>query len=162
ITVEQLLLHTSGLIADNPEADYRDGRAKAFERICSLSPVTPSGTRFIYSDVGFIILGELVEKIAGMSLADFARTQIFGPLGMTDTGFRPTGSQKDRAAPTEQRNGLWLVGEVHDPRAFALGGVAGHAGLFATADDLAVYAAMLLRQGMHNGRRILSPLTVRL
>jgi uncharacterized protein YbbC (DUF1343 family)/CubicO group peptidase (beta-lactamase class C family) len=160
ITVEQLLLHTSGLIADNPEADYRDGRTTALERVHALAPTAPPGSRFIYSDVGYIVLGELVERLAGMPLDVFARQHIFAPLGMADTGFRPEGSRKERAAPTEQREGRWMVGEVHDPRAYHLGGVAGHAGLFGTADDLAVYARMLLAGGQHNGRPFLSPFTV--
>ena len=80
---------------------------------------------------------------------------------MTDTGFRPSGKQKERAAPANLRKGHWILGEVHDPRAFQLGGVAGHAGLFSTADDLAIYAQMLLRGGEYNGKRILSPLSVR-
>ncbi len=162
VTLEQLLLHTSGLIADNPAGDYRDGRGKALERICGLTPVVPPGSKFIYSDVGFIVLGVLVERISGEPLDTFARTHIFEPLGLRDTGFRPDEAHAARAAPTEQRDGHWMRGEVHDPRAYLLGGVAGHAGLFATADDLAVYAQMILNQGSHGGRRILSPATVRL
>jgi len=81
---------------------------------------------------------------------------------MNETSFRPQGKLKERAAPTEKRNGQWMVGEVHDPRAFALGGVAGHAGLFSTADDLAVYAQMLLNGGEYADKRILSPATVKL
>jgi CubicO group peptidase (beta-lactamase class C family) len=162
ITVEQLLLHTGGLIADNAEADYRDGREKALERVHALTPAAEPGDRFTYSDVGFIVLGELVEAVSGTSLDAFARKNVFAPLGMNETGFRPDGPLKERAAPTEKRDGRWLVGEVHDPRSARLGGVAGHAGLFATADDLAVFAQMLLNGGSYNGKRVLSPLTVRL
>jgi uncharacterized protein YbbC (DUF1343 family)/CubicO group peptidase (beta-lactamase class C family) len=167
ITIEQLLLHTSGLIADNPVADYQDGREKALERIFALRPVTPPGTRFTYSDVGYIVLGEIVERVAGadgkrVSLADFSRQNIFAPLGMKETAFRPTGKVKERAAPTEQRDGKWIVGEVHDPRAHWLGGVAGHAGLFSTADDLALFARMVLHRGRLGGKCILSPAAVRL
>jgi uncharacterized protein YbbC (DUF1343 family)/CubicO group peptidase (beta-lactamase class C family) len=161
-TIEQLLVHTGGCIADNPLADYRAGRAKALERVFDLAPVTEPGTRFLYSDVGYIILGELVERVSGMPLDQFAAKHIFAPLGMNETGFRPQGQLKLRAAPTEKRDGRWLQGEVHDPRAHLLGGVAGHAGLFATADDLAVFAQMLLNHGAYNGHRLLSPLTVRL
>jgi uncharacterized protein YbbC (DUF1343 family) len=149
-------------------ADYRDGRAKALERIYALKPLADPGARFIYSDVNYILLGEVVERLAGdedgkrVPLDEFARKHIFAPLGMNDTGFRPEGKLKARAAPTEQRNGRWLVGEVHDPRAHLLGGVAGHAGLFGTADDLAIFARMLLSGGQCRGRRILSPATVRL
>jgi uncharacterized protein YbbC (DUF1343 family)/CubicO group peptidase (beta-lactamase class C family) len=161
ITVEQLLLHTSGLIADNPVSDYQDGRAKSLERVYQLTPVAEPGVRFIYSDMGYVILGELVERLSGLPLDQFAQQHIFTPLGMVDTGFRPKEKQKARAAPTEYRDGRWLAGEVHDPRADQLGGVAGHAGLFSTADDLAIYAQMILRGGEYNGHRILSPLTVR-
>jgi len=111
--------------------------------------------------MGYIVLGELVERLAGVPLDEFAQKQIFAPLGMIDTGFRPSGKQRERAAPANLRNGQWIAGDVHDPRAFQLGGVAGHAGLFSTADDLAVYARMLLRGGEHKGQRILSPLAVR-
>jgi CubicO group peptidase (beta-lactamase class C family) len=162
ITVEHLLLHTSGLIADNPEADYRDGRDKALERVHALTPRTAPGERFVYSDVGFIVLGELVAKVSGMSLDAFARKNVFEPLGMSDTGFRPGDKLKSRAAPTVQREGRWLVGEVHDPRAAALGGVAGHAGLFGTADDLAAFAQMMLGEGAFKGKRVLKAETVRL
>jgi uncharacterized protein YbbC (DUF1343 family)/CubicO group peptidase (beta-lactamase class C family) len=161
ITVEQLLLHTSGLIADNPESDYAEGRSKSLERIYQLRPVAEPGARFLYSDLGYIVLGELVARLAGVPLDKFAHREIFAPLGMTDTGFRPTGQQKQRAAPANRRKEDWIVGEVHDPRAFQLGGVAGHAGLFSTADDLAIYAQMLLGGGQYKGRRILSPLSVR-
>lgn len=161
ITVEQLLLHTSGLIADNPETDYREGRSKSLEHIYQLTPKAEPGARFVYSDMGYIVLGELVAHLAGVPLDAFAHEHIFAPLRMTDTGFRPSGRQRERAAPANQRNGQWIAGEVHDPRAFQLGGVAGHAGLFSTADDLAVYATMLLRGGEFKGQRILSPLAVR-
>ncbi len=162
ITVEQLLLHTSGLIADNPLSDYNDGPAKAFERINNLKAQTEPGTKFTYSDVNFILLGELVEKLSGEPLDVFSRKNVFEPLGLTDTTFNPDATLSDRAAPTEQRDGHWMQGQVHDPRSFKLGGVAGHAGLFSTADDLAVFAQMLLDNGSYQGRRILSPATVKL
>jgi serine-type D-Ala-D-Ala carboxypeptidase len=162
ITVEQLLLHTSALIADNDVADYRDGKTKAQERIADLTPTSEPGARFVYSDVGYIVLGELVERIAGVPLNEFAKKNIFDPLGMKETAFLPDAKLTARAAPTQQREGRWMKGEVHDPRAYALGGVAGHAGLFSTADDLAIYVRMVLRGGVFNGKRILSPLTVRL
>jgi len=125
VTIEQLLLHTSGLIADNPETDYVEGRAKCLERIYQLKPVADPGSRFIYSDLGYIVLGELIARLAEAPLDEFAHKAIFAPLGMTDTGFRPTGKQKERAAPANLRKGHWIQGEVHDPRAFELGGVAG-------------------------------------
>jgi CubicO group peptidase (beta-lactamase class C family) len=162
ITVEQLLLHTSGLIGDNPEGDYRDGPKKALEHIYQLSLQSEPSSKFRYSDVGYIVLGQLVEKLSGETLDSFTCRHILEPLAMRDTAFKPTSRLAERAAPTEQRDGRWIRGEVHDPRAYLLGGVAGHAGLFSTADDLAIYTQMLLNQGEFGGKRILSPATVRL
>jgi uncharacterized protein YbbC (DUF1343 family)/CubicO group peptidase (beta-lactamase class C family) len=162
VTVEQLLLHTGGFIADNLVSDYAGGRKEALERIYRLPPVAEPGTKFIYSDVGYIVLGELVERLSGESLDVFAAKHIFQPLGMRYTMFKPNQVLAARAAPTEKRDDHWMQGEVHDPRAFLLGGVAGHAGLFSTADDLAVFAQMLLNNGVYEGRRILGPAAVRL
>jgi uncharacterized protein YbbC (DUF1343 family) len=160
ITVEQLLRHRSGLVADNPIEDYKDGPDRAWERIAALDPVAKAGDRFVYSDVNYIILGKLVERVSGRPLDEFATEHIVKPLGMTDSGFRP--SKTDRIAPTEKADGAILRGVVHDPRARALGGVAGHAGLFGTADDLAVFAQMILDGGRGpDGARVLSPLAVR-
>ena len=117
ITIEQLLLHTSGLIADNPIADYKDGHDKAIERICDLAPTQAPGSKFVYSDVNFIVLGEIVGKVAGKPLDEFAKENIFTPLGMTETAFKPDDALRKRCAPTEQREGRWMIGEVHDPRA---------------------------------------------
>ncbi|MGL6075714.1 MAG: exo-beta-N-acetylmuramidase NamZ domain-containing protein [Fimbriiglobus sp.] len=160
ITIEQCLLHTTGLTADNAIGDYADGRAKAFENIAALKLEAPPGTRFKYSDVGFLVLGHIVEKVSGMSLDAYAAKHVFQPLAMNDTSYLPT--VKDRVAPTGLRKMAIIRGEVHDPRAFAIGGVAGHAGLFGTADDLARYARMLLNGGELDGVRVLSPLTVQL
>jgi uncharacterized protein YbbC (DUF1343 family) len=162
LTIEQLLLHTSGLIADNPLGDYADGREKALEHIDALKLVAEPGAKFIYSDVNFIVLGELVHQLSGEPLDHFIQKRLFEPLGMNDTGFRPHAALKPRIAPTELRDERWLRGEVHDPRAAKLGGVAGHAGLFGTADDLARFVQMLLNEGELNGKRILKPETVRL
>jgi uncharacterized protein YbbC (DUF1343 family)/CubicO group peptidase (beta-lactamase class C family) len=162
ITVEQLLLHTSGLIADNPVQDYADGPQKAFERIHELTPTNEPGSKFVYSDVNFIVLGEHVERLGGEPLDVFAKKNVFTPLGLHETTFNPGKELAERAAPTEKRDGRWIKGEVHDPRSFLLGGVAGHAGLFSTADEVAVFAQMLLDGGAYAGRRVLSPATVRL
>jgi uncharacterized protein YbbC (DUF1343 family)/CubicO group peptidase (beta-lactamase class C family) len=162
ITLEHLLTHTSGFIADNPVSDYKDGPEKAWQRLHALDPVNPPGSKFTYSDVNYILLGEVIEKLSGMPLDVFARKHIFEPLGLNETGFRPQGKLKERAAPTEKRGDTWMMGEVHDPRAYALGGVAGHAGLFSTADDLAVYSQMLLSGGAYDGKRILKAETVTL
>jgi uncharacterized protein YbbC (DUF1343 family)/CubicO group peptidase (beta-lactamase class C family) len=162
ITIEQLLTHTSGFIADNPLADYQDGPEKAWQRLEALSPVNEPGAKFTYSDVNYLILGRLVENVSGMALDAFAAKHVFAPLGMNETSFKPQGKLKERCAPTEKREGSWMQGEVHDPRAFAVGGIAGHAGLFSTADDLAVYAQMLLGGGEYDGTRVLKEETVRL
>jgi uncharacterized protein YbbC (DUF1343 family) len=165
ITIFDLLVHQSGLIADNPMADYEDGPEAAWRRICSLSLVAPVGTAFKYSDVNFIVLGKIVEKLSGEGLDEYSRKNIFIPLGMDETGYRPGAELRARAAPTEKRNDTWMQGEVHDPRAYALGGVAGHAGLFSSAKNMATYAQMMLNQGQQvmpdgKGTRILSQSTV--
>jgi uncharacterized protein YbbC (DUF1343 family) len=107
------------------------------------------------------MLGEIVRRVSGKRLDEFARESVFRPLGMNETAFLPSGKLRERSAPTEQREGRWMVGEVHDPRSYALGGVAGHAGLFSTAGDLARYCQMILNGGAIGGARILSPMGVR-
>ncbi len=153
ITVQDLLLHRSGLIPDNAMSDYQDGPEKAWERICELKLVAPIGTAFKYSDVNFIVLGKIVEHISGKSLHEYSQASIFQPLGMKQTGYLPSKELSDKCAPTEQREGRWMQGEVHDPRAYALGGIAGHAGLFSTAEDIAIYAQMMLQQGSLQGSK---------
>ena len=156
ITVRHLLTHQSGLIADNPLEDFNDGPAKAIERLFALEPLARPEEKFIYSDVGFMVLGELVRRVSGQDVSEFSREHLFAPLGLAETGFLPSEALRRRAAPTQQREGRWMQGEVHDPRAYALGGVAGHAGLFSTAADLAVYAEMLLGEGEYGGVRVLA------
>jgi SSS family transporter len=146
ITVEQLLTHQTGLIPDNPLSDYVDGPEKAWERIFALAPETPPGSKFVYSDVNYLVLGELVRRVTGQSVAEFAAENVFRPLGMNDSGYNPDERLRARAATTEKRDGEWLRGVVHDPRAALLGGVAGHAGLFSTAADLSIYADAMLRR----------------
>lgn len=162
ITIRQLLTHQSGLLPDNSIKDYENDRADAFRRIHELDLRAMPGTRFMYSDVGFIVLGEIVERVSGKPLDVFANKRIFTPLGMSETGFNPPAHLKKRAAPTQERNGEWMRGEVHDPRAHKLGGVAGHAGLFSTAEDLARYAQMLVNHGSLGDPRILKPETCQL
>lgn len=160
ITIEHCLIHTSGLIADNPMEDYRGGPASALERIAALRLLDPPGTRFRYSDVGYIVLGQVVERITKMNLAAAAKARIFDPLKMHDTSFGVAEEKRSRTAPTDREGSNWRCGTVHDPRARALGGVAGHAGLFSTADDLVRYCRMILRRGELDGVRILTPATV--
>ena len=135
-------------------------------------PVAAPGQRFIYSDINFFLLGELVARISGQGLDAFARTHIFEPLGMRETTFLPPAALRPSIAPTESCAPLaWpcggptercCAGVVHDPTARRMGGVAGHAGLFSTAADLSRFCRMLLKGGTLDGVRVLSPLTVAL
>src|SRR6478752_458653 len=163
ITIFDLLTHQSGLLPDNSVKDYENGREEAIKNICELNLQAPTGTRMIYSDVNFITLGEIVRRITGKSVHEFSQENVFRPLGLRETGYVPAEPLKKRAAPTEKREKTdekFIQGEVHDPRAFLLDGVAGHAGLFSTAEDLAVYAQMMLGGGGYNGTRVLAPQTV--
>jgi uncharacterized protein YbbC (DUF1343 family)/CubicO group peptidase (beta-lactamase class C family) len=160
VTVYQLLTHQGGLIPDNSIKDYRDGPDKAMERIYELKLYYEPGTRFVYTDVGFILLAEIVKRVTGQSVHEYSAENLFQPLGMKETGYLPAIELKKRAATTQQREERWMQGEVHDPRAYALEGVAGHAGLFSTAEDLAIYAQAMLNQGSYAGVRILKPETI--
>jgi serine-type D-Ala-D-Ala carboxypeptidase len=164
VTVEQLLLHTSGLPPSNPLADYRQGRERARARAVGSVLEAYPGRRFIYSDVGYIVLGMLLERVTGEPLDVTARRVIWEPLGMKDTRYCRRLCDSPRIAPTELASGRHaspIRGEVQDPRAYLLGGVAGHAGLFSSADDLSRFARMLLGQGELDGERILSADAVR-
>ena len=164
ITVQQVLEHRSGLpagrelwrIAMTPEA----ARQAVIESPLECNP----GRCMIYSDLGPDLLGFVVEAVTGQRLDAFLQQRLFDPLGMQDTYFRPHWTLRDRIAPTELTppRGYPLRGEVHDENAFALGGVAGHAGLFSTATDLAVFAQMMLNGGEINGVRIVADSTVAL
>jgi uncharacterized protein YbbC (DUF1343 family)/CubicO group peptidase (beta-lactamase class C family) len=177
ITIEYLLTHRSGYAPDFDLKERWTGHEEAIRRLIKEPLRHPPGARFVYSDIGYIALGEVVQRVSGTTLDNFARQNIFMPLGMHDTGFRPAPSLRTRIAPTEKRRGQmsylgdsgadagdegekWLRGEVHDPTSFRMNGIAGHAGLFSTADDLAVYCQMILGRGQYRGVRVLSPLTV--
>ena len=177
ITIEQLLTHVSGYAPDFDLRERWTGYDEAIKRLIQEPLRNPPGSRFTYSDIGFIMLGEVVKRVSGMPLDQFAQKNIFGPLQMRDTGFRPSPVLKARIAPTERRRGqlsylgdtavnagaegeLWLRGEVHDPTSYRMNGVAGHAALFSTANDLAIYCQMILNGGTYGGVRILAPLTV--
>ncbi len=162
ITILNLLIHQSGLIADNPISDYQNGPAEAMQKIYALKLQNPVGTKFVYSDVNFILLGDLVKRVSGRSVHEFSQQEIFKPSGMHETGYLPSEVLKARSAPTQKRDGRWIQGEVHDPRAFKLEGVAGHAGLFSTAEDMAIYATMMLGGGKVGETQILTPQTVSL
>jgi len=160
ITLRHLLLHVAGLPAVTPKEDFAYGREEVIRRICNAALRAPPGAASIYSDVGYVLLEEVVRRISSRELPVFAGEAIFSPLGMSDTGFLPSERLRLRAAWTELVDGVWRVGVVHDPRAYLLGGVAGHAGLFSTADDLALYARAILGGGAIDGKRFLSPRTV--
>lgn len=183
ITVEQLLTHRAGFVPDNSLRDYEDGAEKAMQRIYELVPDYEPGTKFVYSDVGYIVAAEIIKRVTGKSLDEFAKENIYKQLGMKDTWFQwvndegsvdgafkkqpastpHPGAIMQRVAPTELRIGRrgdekqYMRGEVHDPRSYLLGGVAGHAGLFSTADDLAIFCQMILNGGSYKGVHILSP-----
>jgi uncharacterized protein YbbC (DUF1343 family)/CubicO group peptidase (beta-lactamase class C family) len=146
ITVRQLLTHFSGLREDldisSPE--QWAGKQPAYELANREKPVSAPGARFRYSDINFIVLGELVEKLSGMALDQYAAEHIFQPLAMTRTRYLPPSGWIPGIAPTEYDNGRMLRGVVHDPTARRMGGVAGHAGVFSTADDLARFAQAML------------------
>lgn len=162
ITVRQLLIHSGGLIPDNSIKDYVNGPEEAFRKIHELKTYVTPGTKFVYTDVGFIVLAEIIERITGKSVHEFSQERIFRPLAMNETGYLPANNLHARCAVTEQRAGKWMQGEVHDPRSYALGGIAGHAGLFSTATDLATYCQMMINKGIMGDARIMQPGTTAL
>jgi serine-type D-Ala-D-Ala carboxypeptidase len=162
VTVRQLLTHRSGLPSGRELWRLASSPDEARRYVLDASLECKPGDCFIYSDLGADVLGMIVESVSGERLDVFLDEHVFAPLGMTNTFFRPADSLKVRVAPTELTppRGYPLQGEVHDENAYALGGIAGHAGLFSTAADLSVFAQMMLDGGVHNGTRILSDSTV--
>jgi uncharacterized protein YbbC (DUF1343 family)/CubicO group peptidase (beta-lactamase class C family) len=162
ITVRQLMLHLSGLRGDIETQSDWQGQAAAIQKACQEKLLTQPGTTFRYSDINFFLLGEIVQRVTKTPLEEFVAREIYHPLKMVDTGYLPAASKIERVAPTEVVNGRPWRGVVHDPTARHMGGVAGHAGLFSTAADLARYARMLVNQGELEGVRIFKPETVAL
>jgi uncharacterized protein YbbC (DUF1343 family)/CubicO group peptidase (beta-lactamase class C family) len=162
IEIRDLMTHFSGLRGDLDLKPAWSGYETGIERALVDKPVRPPGLRFVYSDINFILLGEIVHRLSGQMLSDYARDNIFRPLGMQDSMFLPPASLKPRIAPTEidPDTGQPLRGVVHDDTSRYMGGVAGHAGLFTTADDLAIFAQMMLDQGQGRGVRLFRPETV--
>lgn len=156
ITVRDLLTHYSGLRPGLLKKPAWSGYEGALKKIAEDTPVAPPGSQFIYSDLNFVVLGEIVRRVSGESLDVYCRRHIFEPLGMKDTGFKPAKPLRGRLAPTMEGS----VGVVHDPDTRRMGGIAGSAGLFASADDLARFAQAILDQGCAAGGRILSPASV--
>lgn len=168
ITIRQLLTHSSGLRPGlSPDGDWK-GKDAALQRACGEKPTREPGTSYCYSDINFIVLGLAVERVAGANLDQFCSAEIFGPLGMKDSGFRPFDPSAPLPRPTESRiaptevlkDGTVLRGVVHDPTARRMGGVAGHAGLFTTAEDLGRFSRMMLAGGELEGVRIFRSETV--
>lgn len=162
VTVRQLLTHTSGLRPGISTKPPWQGYDTAIKMACAEELQSPPGTVFRYSDINFFLLGEIVQRASGRKLEQFVAEEIYGPLQMRDTGYLPPTSKLKRIAPTEKAAEEILRGVVHDPTARYMGGVAGHAGLFTTASDLARYARMLLNEGELDGVRLLKPETVKL
>jgi uncharacterized protein YbbC (DUF1343 family)/CubicO group peptidase (beta-lactamase class C family) len=170
ITIRHLLTHVSGLRPDLELDVEFSGAEEAIRRASEEVPVAAPGERFIYSDINFFLLGDIVARVSGERLDRYAKRRIFDPLGMNDTMFLPPESLRARIAPTERCEPLawpcdrpgapFLRGIVHDPTSRRMGGVAGHAGLFSTAADLSRFCRMVLAGGSLGGTRILSPATV--
>ena len=154
ITVRQLLTHYACLPAGLSPHGWSDLDG-ALAAVATIKPVAAPGSRFVYSDVDFIVLGELVRRVSGQSLGIYSAAHIFQPLGMRNTGFRPSTDLRERIAPADIEGGALRWGEVQDPIAYRMGGIAGHAGLFTTADDVTIFARMLLAGGTSHGTRIL-------
>ena len=144
ITIRQLLTHYSGLPPDLSLEQPWEGKAEAFKQAFAIQPAMPAGVRFVYSDINFIVLGALVEKLSGMPEEEYVQQKIIAPLGLQHTRYLPPEEWRNRIAPTQYEHGVMLRGVVHDPTTRRMGGVAGHAGLFSTGDDVAVYAQNLL------------------
>jgi CubicO group peptidase (beta-lactamase class C family) len=164
VTVRELLTHRSGLPAGRDLWRISHSPQEARDLVLSTPLEYKPGSAYIYSDLGADVLGMIVEEVSGQRLDRFLADRVFGPLGMHDTEYRPPDSLRYRVAPTEVNppRGYPLKGEVHDENAYALGGIAGHAGLFSTAADLSIFAQMMLNGGSYDGARIISDSTVAL
>jgi CubicO group peptidase (beta-lactamase class C family) len=164
VTVRELMTHTSGLPPDIETKSDWHGWDTAIQKACAEKLESPPGTVFRYSDINFELLGEIVQRVSKMPLQDFVQQKIFRPLKMNDTEFLPlqNGKELSRIAPTEVVDGKPWRGIVHDPTARKMGGVAGHAGLFSTASDLARNCRMMLNLGELDGVHIFKQETVKL
>jgi uncharacterized protein YbbC (DUF1343 family)/CubicO group peptidase (beta-lactamase class C family) len=156
ITIRQLLVHYSGLPEDLDLTKPWEGKETAYRMALEIAPEHPPGSGFMYSDINFVVLGALVERLSGESLDQYAEKHVFTPLGMKETRYLPPASWLPRIASTEDESHHPLKGVVHDPTAHRMGGVAGHAGVFSTADDLAIFAQAML----DGGRGVLTSATV--
>jgi CubicO group peptidase (beta-lactamase class C family) len=174
LSLRLLATHTSGLVAWKPlfkteGVPEAKGNSKArqlvLEEILRTPLFNPPGTKYVYSDFGYILLGEIVSRASGMPLDQYLHSRVYAPLGMKDTGYRPAPTLRDRIASTSgarDRPGARIVGEVHDENSNSIGGVSGHAGLFSTAPDIAILADAVCRTGESGGHRVLGVPTLRL
>lgn len=165
ITIRNLLLHNSGLAPFKKYYDVYSTADEVINDIMNLTPEQEPGTKYVYSDLGMITLQKVIEKISGKTLDKFLEEKLFNPLGMNSTMYNPPAMLRDNCAPTEFDDFYrmhQLQGEVHDERAYMLNGVAGHAGLFSTAPDLAKFMQMILQKGNYQGRQYIKPETVTL
>ncbi|MEO6184236.1 MAG: exo-beta-N-acetylmuramidase NamZ domain-containing protein [Verrucomicrobiota bacterium] len=162
VTVKQLLTHTSGLRPDIDTKTKWQGNDTAIRMASEEKLENKPGEKVVYSDINLFLVGEIVQRVSKMKLNEFVAKEIYQPLKMVDTGYLPPKEKIPRVAPTERTDGEILRGVVHDPTARFMGGVAGHAGIFITAADLARYARMILNNGELNGVRIFKPETVKL
>jgi beta-N-acetylhexosaminidase len=165
VTIRNLLLHNSGLPAGKPLYRICKSEKEALDSLYAMPLSYETGTRTVYSDLGMIVLGKVIEGITGMPLDAFVRETFYGPLGMRETMFKPPDSLWTRIAPTEIENNSRVThetGKVHNPITRLMNGVTGHAGLFSSAEDLSKMALMLLNGGVSNGRRYLQQRTITL
>ena len=165
ITVRELLTHSSGLKLSGLLWQHASDKQGILQQIDTMAAPDAPGSTYHYQDFNMILMGEIVERLSGLPLDLFLRKNVFGPLGMKDTGFRPSNDLLPRIAPTEQDDifrHMLVRGVVHDENAFVMGGVAGHAGLFSTARDLAVLAQLYLDGGTYRGKRLVRADTIRL
>ncbi|MDQ6633081.1 MAG: DUF1343 domain-containing protein, partial [Verrucomicrobiota bacterium] len=162
ITVKQLLTHSSGLPPDIDTKTKWHGSETAIRMAAAEKLQNKPGEKVVYSDINLFLVGEIVQRVSGLKLNEFVAKEIYQPLKMVDTGYLPPKEKMSRIAPTEKTDGEILRGVVHDPTARYMGGVAGHAGIFTTAADLARYARMFLNQGELDGVRIFKPETIKL
>jgi CubicO group peptidase (beta-lactamase class C family) len=162
VTVRNLLTHSSGLPAWRPLYKEAATPEEAIELVYTTPLDTLPNVRMVYSDLGIITLGKIIERISGETLDGYLALHVFGPLGMKSTMYRPPAWMRQRIAPTERDpwRGRLVYGEVHDENSYVLGGVAGHAGLFSTGHDLAIFAQMYLQHGSYDSVRVVSEATV--
>ncbi|WP_432357271.1 serine hydrolase domain-containing protein [Sporosarcina sp. UB5] len=156
MTIKQLLTHSSGLTAHRPYFERKLSSAEVLKEIEEETLEYAPDTDVVYSDLGFILLMDIIEKVTGQSIGEYARLHLFERMGMKDTGYNPA-SERQRYAPTEYDEHLnsYKYGIVHDENTEFMGGISGHAGLFSTMEDLSVFTKMIENDGVHEGKKIL-------